>query len=238
MQTKIFVATLLVVALSACMIESNDDDSGALTYFGGDDFLKVAVNYIGANCDKEGVTAPKSHYLDGSDGELILEQAKKNLGRTQWRGFSGDKVMGRTSDESVTTMEAIEAECRRLILSVDVEEGKFPKILMEKGPALQNKKEKFEKDFGGNGYGEVDCLSDTKLSLCTFAKIKGKNGKQRWFTYLEPDNASKTIHGEIVISDDDQTTAVRFPITLKGIYREQLTPELADYLRRTLLRKT
>lgn len=238
MWTKILVATLLVSALSACKIEEGHEDSGALTYRSGDDFLKVAVNHIGANCEDE-VGADPSHYLDGPNGELILEEAKINLGRTQWRGFSGDKVMGRTSDESVTKMEDIKDKCRRLILSVDVEDGMYPSIQMEKGSTLQNKKAKFEADFGKNGYGDVDCLSDTKLSLCTFAKIKGKSGKKRWFTYLEPDNASRSIKGTVNIIQDSGSTndtevVDSYPITLKGIYRANptLSAELKNYLDR------
>ena len=229
MRTKIFVTTLLVAALSACMIESNDD-SGALTYEGVDDFLKVAVNHIGANC-KTGHKADPSHYLDGPNGELMLEQAK-HLDKRGY-GFSGDAFMGRTSNKSVTTMEDIEAQCRRLILSVDVEEGKFPFMTMKKGKTKNGVKELFTKDFSENGYGDIKCLTNPESKseeFCNFGKIKVNGGKTRWFTYLEPDNNSQSIEGTVIITDRTMEHDGKYPITLKGIYREQLTPELRKYL--------
>ena len=244
MWTKVLAATtatLLISALSACKIEG-DDDSGALTYKAGDDFLKVAVNHIGANCDIEGATADPSHYLNGPNGELMLEQAK-HLDRGSY-GFSGDAVMGRTSASAVTKMEDIEAKCRRLILSVDVEEGKYPSIEMTDVLGIDKKKAKFEADFGKNEYGKVDCMSDTEKSLCTFANIEGKNGKKRWFTYLEPNNDTKSVEGTVKIfiyhemgSDGDPTAS--YPITLKGIYREktELSAELQAYFKTSCLDK-
>ena len=229
----ISVVSLLVMALSSCVIENNDDSS-AMTYRGVDDFLKVAVNYIGeANCET-GHKADRSHHLDGPNGELMLEQAT-HLDRRSY-GFSGDALMGRTSKESVTRMEDIEAMCRRLILSVDVDEGSYPTVELTKGFALQNKKAKFEKDFGNNDYGEIDCMGDTTKALCTFANIQGKNGKKRWFTYLEPDSRSRSVEGDVIIvKDDDRSKDSRYPITLNGIYREDLgtgefTHELKEYL--------
>ena len=196
MRTRILVvttATLLILALSACKIEE-DEDSGALTYLKGDDFLKVAVNHIGANCEIDNAkVADSSHYLNGPNGEIMLQQAAK-LDRGSY-GFSGDAVMGRTSAEAVTKMEDIEAKCRRLILSVDVAVGHYPSIHITKGSTLKSKKAKFEGDFGKNNYGTIDCMEDTITSFCNFANIPGKNNKKRWFTYLEPDNDDKNYPG-------------------------------------------
>lgn len=221
------LASSVIAAVVACK-PPVDDGSTALTYAGVDDYLKVAINFIGANCDKGGVIADRSHYLDGPNGELMLEQASR-LDRGAY-GFSGDAIMDRTKDNLDTKMEDIEAKCRRLILSLDVAAGTYPHITFTKGSARANPQSSFESDFGNNGYGEISCIgwSDYPTYFCSFANIKGKNSMIRYFAYLEPDKSSKSIEAKVGVSDKhsymvavlDTHDPQALDITLKGIYRE------------------
>lgn len=209
------------------------------------DAVKLAVKHIGANCDS-GPAADPTHHLNGDNGELMLEQTKHRDDGVY--GFSGDTVMGRTSATAVTKMEDIEAKCRRLILSLDVETGRYKaRPYVKHGDSfkgqipqysdifdadgtvryvrgsdlreisMEKRKKRFEQDFGRNSYGRVICSEYSPF--CTFANIKGKNGRTRYFTYIEPDNDTKTI--EAVVAVD--ANYFKNKIIINGIYRADPT---------------
>lgn len=237
-QTKLFsVTTLSLATLFAC--KPIGRSSKVLTHPEIDHFIRVAVKHIGKNCEDSAAADP-SHYLNGSHGNLTLEENRNS----DSYGFSGDRVIGRTSVEVITKMEDIEKKCRRLILSIDIKDvvsdshfyDGVPEITFANGSSPANQKEKFKKDFGKNGFGEVRCEFD---HFCTFSNIKGNTGGPRYFAYLEPDNATKMIKaylkiisetGRIKYRDDhdvfplpnkDHHALYRGSITLKGIYREK-----------------
>ncbi|MDE3268910.1 MAG: hypothetical protein OYH77_01335 [Pseudomonadota bacterium] len=225
--SKVYVVALAVVCLSCRM--AGEEESAAFTYQGVDDFLKVAVNHIGANCSNTGATADSSHHLNGSNGELMLEQAKR-IDRGGY-GFSGDAVMGRTEDNLKTTMADIEAKCRRLILSVDVSQDRHPHITFSRGSTVADPQSKFAADFGQNGYGEISCMGygGAQPIFCSFANIQGKNGKVRWFAYLQPDAQDAGIlQANVLIGDNIGNQHGSYPITLQGIYNQLPNTTNAD----------
>lgn len=230
--------TLLgVIILSACKFVSID--SSHLSYVS--DNIMMAVKHTGANC-ANGPAADPTHHLDGDNGELVLEQAKK-LDKPPY-GFSGDVVMGRISPAIVTKMEDIEAKCRRLLLVIDIKPDRngrsFGMPIIEQDTtfkgwvphfseiyhrydrraisefAAETRQKRFEQDFGKNNYGQAICRTWT--SFCRFANIKGKHGMDRFFSYIEPDNKTKTIDAILGVRSE-VGTYFSGRVTLKGIYR-------------------
>lgn len=93
-------------------------------------------------------------------------------------GFSGDVAIGRTGAHTVTTMEDIEARCRRLIVSVDAPFETKPTISFTKGFAPIGQREKFLQDFNYGGISGIHCHND---QFCSFKYIKKCGGSIRFW---------------------------------------------------------
>ena len=176
------------------------------------DQVKIAVNYHGdENCRKyveernnnieeedkkidideviKKNESSKSHLLNGKDGELITENYRTSVPNRNNLRLSGDKFFNRepTGDDPLT-IETIEENCRRLVLSVD--SSKPPTITFKHGFVAKDLAKRFEKDFNkDNKFGSMNCRS---TNFCTFADI---NDGKRYFTYLEP----ASDHSDIVL---------------------------------------
>ena len=208
----LFITALLI--LSACKLSVRN--STVSMHETGKRVVRVAVKSH-VNCDYTKVSNP-THYLDSDDGELMFEEVEE-LDRGTY-GFSGDVAIGRTSAHTVTTMEDIEARCRRLIISVDAPFETKPTISFTKGFAPIGQREKFLQDFNYGGISGIHCHND---QFCSFKYIKKW---QRHFIYVEPDNQSKSIEAKVRVGNQS------YPITLKGIYRANPLPTIAPDIAR------
>ena len=191
-----------VIALFVALVACKQYESDPSSLRSPNDQAKIAVNYLGdANCQKylkgldkndteiaEVIEKNKgfsSHLLDGKDGELITEEYRKSKASRNNLRFSGDRFFGdKRTEEGVLTIETIEENCRRLLLSVDA--NKTPTIEFTHGFVAKNQQQRFSDDFSGEQFGDLSCEGD----FCKFSKI---NDGKRYFVYLEPSKDNSDI---------------------------------------------
>ena len=197
------IATLFLVTITACketehldptsLQSANDQAKIAVNYL-GDDNCRVYLKKLGKGDDEINGIIEKnkgfsSHLLDGKDGELITEQYRTSHTRRNNLKFSGDRFFSRepTGDEALT-IETIEENCRRLLLSVD--SSKKPEITLTHGFIAKDQRKRFSAEFSNESrFGKITCHDD---KFCTFSKI---NNGSRYFVYLEP----ASTHSDIVL---------------------------------------
>lgn len=202
------IVILVIVALSSMAItacketehldptslqSANDQAKIAVNYF-GDDNCRIYLKKLGKEDEDIAKVIEKnkglsSHLLDGQDGELITEQYRTSNTRRNNLKLSGDRFFSRepTGDEALT-IETIEENCRRLLLSVD--SSKKPEITLKHGFIAKDQQKLFSAEFSNeNRFGEITCHDD---KFCTFSKINDGN---RYFVYLEP----ASTHSDIVL---------------------------------------
>ena len=181
--------------------ESDDEEEG-------NDAINKKINEV-----IEKNKGSKSHLLNGKDGELITENYRESTPNRENLRLSGDKFFDRkpTGNEPLT-IETIEKNCRRLVLSVD--SSRPPTITFEgennHGFVAKKLEIKFLEDFStGRQFGQMSC----KGNFCKFSEI---NNGDRYFTYLEP----ASDHNDIVlglswsVGDEEKSEKT---ITLKNI---------------------
>ena len=193
---------IIIISTVLCCCKQYEQNTKSLET--GDDEVKIAINYLGniactnfadinANMD--------NHKLDGRDGELAVEEFK-NANKNDALSLSGDKFL---EDNSIDrSIEAIEAKCRRLILSIDADS--LPKITVTQGQVLQNQHASFNLDF--SEFKPFTCRGD----FCTSAKIQDS---KRYFAYIEPDS-DKTFSAELTYTYNSATKNNK-SITLKNV---------------------
>ena len=142
-----------------------------------EDEVKIAINYLGENnCTDTAIrtknTNMSSHKLDGPNGELAVEEFKEAMDKDEVV-LSGDKFLATNKIER--SIDAIEANCRRLILSIEADSQ--PTIKVTKGEIPENQLDRFNKDF--SEFKPFTCQD----KFCTSNEIK--RGK-RYFAYIKP----------------------------------------------------
>ena len=189
---KVIVGILGVAYLAQCKLQPVGEEQSVRS---ANDGLKIAANYIGdARCREHLQAAGRevaeinriinaqanftSHKLNGKNGELITKQFKQVRDKPNAQ-LSGDRFLARNSN-SAFAIEDIEANCRRLVLSIDSHAP--PQLKMKRGSVAQNQQQLFAQDFGEQGFGTLQCVDN----LCTFSDIKGLGGNTRYFALIEP----------------------------------------------------
>lgn len=215
------ILALVVLAPSLWHCKSDGFVNSQLSIASVDDALKITVSYMG---DKKCRTylrgqgaeeeigsvltrnkGSSSHLLDDANGELASLEFRVHSGELKAR-FFGDKFFGKSA-HSQLTMEEIEQNCRRLILSVDSTVP--PTITFDIGSSIANQKEKFEREFD---FGTPDCSSSTHF--CTFPQIVEG---QRYFVYIEPSSMESKFSATVTYNWEGNKTHT---ITIDNIVRD------------------
>lgn len=201
MKKTIIISTIL------CCCKPYDQATKSLAT--GDDEVKIAINYLGDNCTDPAVKTRhvnmSDHKLDGPNGELAVEEFKK-VKNDNNLALSGDKFLSNNSINR--SIDDIEANCRRLILSVDADSS--PTITIEKGKIPEKQADKFNKDF--SEFKDFSCPDE----FCTSSNIQ--NGK-RYFAYIEPSN--------------DDNFKAQLSYTYSGVGKNNISITLNDVKPRT-----
>lgn len=191
-----YVSTLLGITAMLYLVQCKlQPVGGQQSVLSADDSVKIAAHYLGdARCraylsglghSEEKIAQVisahakfDSHKLHGSNGELITKQFKEIRNKPKAK-LSGDRFLGRDSNAPFE-MEKIEANCRRLVLSVD--SHVLPTLTVTHGFVPQDQQQRLQQDFGDQGFGNLNCSDN----WCVFSGITGTGGSTRYFALLEP----------------------------------------------------
>lgn len=240
---KILVGVLMVAYLAQCKLQPAGE---VKSVFRANDGLKIAAHYIGnARCraylqslGREATEINRiinahanlaSHQLNGKNGELITKQFKQERNKPHAQ-LSGDRFLSRNSNTAFT-MEDIEANCRRLVLSIDSHAP--PTLKMTHGFVARNQQQLFVQDFGQQGFGTLQCVGN----LCSFSNIAGIGGSKRYFALIEPARGHAHIQVEIGYYPHNSTQRVDVDkvelehIHFRTMQRYQNLPQVLPTLR-------
>ena len=208
---------IIILLVLCCCKPYDEQDTKSLAK--PDDEVKIAINYIGDdNCTdafiKQRNTGMNDHKLDGKNGELIVEEYK-DVKNNQNLTLSGDNFLSTNNIEIERSIDAIEANCRRLILSIDADGP--PTIVVTSGSIPQDQKTRFESDF-----------SEFKPFVCedNFCTSNGIKEGKRHFAYIETDNKS-TFSAKLTYTHDS-TEKNNTPITLKDVAPRTVASEIIN----------
>ena len=191
---------LVIISVVLCHCKQYEQNPKSLAE--PDDEVKIAINYIGDNnCINTDIRAKNGgmsdHKLNGPNGELVVDQYKDTK-----TALSGDTFLERHS--IARSIDAIEAHCRRLILSIDADEQ--PTITINEGSIPENQQARFKKDF--NEFTSFVCNN----KFCTSDSIEKS---KRYFAYIETGNKNK-FSAKLTYTHNG-TTKSDTPITLTGV---------------------